>query len=135
MHSVQRVRRWLASGLVGCLLFMQWASAAHACQGPVPAQPDRAAKASSMPDCNGDMTGADAGPTQLCELHCTSDGQSLNTLGALPVLPPVDTRCAIAGLVAVDRAAERSALPLPAAWLGPPPGAPPLYLCLLVLRN
>jgi hypothetical protein len=139
MRVHRALRRWVSSGLVLLLLFMQLATAAYAC--PVELQALRTEAAmQAMPDCDGNMPrDMDADLPQLCKAHCQQGGQIFGATAAgdwtaMPLLVAV-----------IDwRRAARADLP-PAhshsgRWSGPPPGAatpgsPPLYLSLLVLRN
>jgi hypothetical protein len=130
----RRHRQIFATFLAAVLLYAQLAAAAYACPG---AQvPPAAAVAESMVDCDSHPHGQmDPDQPQLCKAHCDPGEQSpqsgaagLLTAGAAPlpvllwVLPPAD---APAGLEVAAYAPAN----------GPPRGAPPLYLSLLVLRN
>jgi hypothetical protein len=117
------------------LLYAQLAVAAYSCpEVELPAA--AAALAESMVDCDSHPPGQmDPDQPQLCKAHCDPGEQSPNSgagglltagAAALPVLlwvlPQAD---APGGLEA----------PASAPAQGPPRGAPPLYLSLLVLRN
>lgn len=131
--------RWLSGTLIATLLFMQFAVAAHACAVPAP---NRAAEA--MPDCPGhaaEKSRAAAGERddapQLCKAHCERGSQAV---GASAV--SVDGPVASVTVAVLDwRPVDLLAAPGPAgaaprlASGAPPPGSPPLYLSLLVLRN
>ena len=127
-------RRLFAALLAAVLLYAQLAAAAYSCPGlEVPAE---AVVAETLVDC-GTHPHVQMDPDQplLCKAHCDPGEQSPNssasgflTAGAAPlpvllwVLPQAD---APAGLE----------VPAYAPASGPPRGAPPLYLSLLVLRN
>lgn len=116
------------------LLLAQWLTAAYAC----PVAPDPAAAvAVSMPGCDGHMSGArDPEQPLLCQMHCSQGAQTVQTAPGvdLPTAPAVLlaildwTQAAQPALHSADR-------PAPLATGAPPPGSPPLYLRLLVLRN
>jgi hypothetical protein len=126
--------RWLCSWLLMPFLFMQLAAAAHACaSGVAPAGQAVAA----LPDCHGEPSRAvDADPAQLCKAHCTQGHQAVDGAHAGDWTPwPL--------LVSVIDWQHAAQLGQPALrWLAgpplggaPPPGSPPIYLSLLVLRN
>ncbi len=135
MRFAVRRPRWLAVWLVGVLLFAQLAAAAHAC--PAWLEPARDAIAmAAMPGC--ELAAADAPASDfspLCRSHCSPDAQSSSPapsadLSAHPVLlavldwtPTAQRTAQPAGRISVVRSGA------------PPPGSPPLYLSLLVLRN
>ena len=135
MHSVnlRRHRRWLAAGLIGALLFMQLAVSAYAC--PYALQPGTAA-AGSMPDCDGTAAAAmDPDQPLLCKAHCDQGTQ---------VVKPAPSVDSVAQPVLLTVVHWLAALPPPQARPAQrrqvlsgagPPGAPPLYLAFLVLRN
>ena len=151
MGSARRIARqwgrWIASGLVAALLFMQLAVAAYACPKlDAPAHSaamqmagmglDEAVDMTAMPDCHAMAGSMDEEAPQLCRAHCGSDGQpapsaqvpdfhaaAAQALWLAYVLP-----AAIAGATPAEL---RAATPEPACG----PGFPPLYLTLQVLRN
>jgi len=130
----RRHRQLFATFLMAVLLYAQLAAAAYSCPGLQ--VPPVAAVAETMTDCDSHPHGQmDPDQPQLCKAHCDPGEQSPNSgagalltagAAALPVLlwvlPQAD---APAGLEA----------PAYAPANGPPRGAPPLYLSLLVLRN
>ena len=133
MFRLRRHRQVFAAFVAALLLYAQLAVAAYSCPGvELPA----AAVAEAMVDCDSHPPGQmDPDQPQLCKAHCDPGEQSPNSgagglltagAAALPVLlwvlPQAD---APGGLEA----------PASAPDLGPPRGAPPLYLSLLVLRN
>jgi hypothetical protein len=129
------LRRRVCGGLVLLLLFMQLATAAYACPAERRTPQDEAAMA-AMPGCAGDMSRSmDADLPQLCKAHCQQGEQVVGgtLVGDWAPLPLL--------LAVIDwRQAALADVPRPGPWLGPPPGAvppgaPPLYLSLLVLRN
>jgi hypothetical protein len=134
-HRVHR--RCLALLLMGVLLFAQFATAAHAC--PREADRDEAPVAAHMPGCpGGPGHGAtpvdEPAPVPLCKAHCDQGNQNVTPQN----LPDLSTSPLL--LTVLDWTEGRLAPALPAgraplATSGAPPGAPPLYLALLVLRN
>lgn len=156
-------RRGLSLWLVVALLFMQIATSAYACPGGMfmaaagedqatsidyghaagpqadhgAGHPATAAMSPDMVDC--DMAaGLDAETPQLCKLHCEPGNQT-------PLHASASTDAPAAPLLfwAVLDWSATALLPqqlgntprLGVASGAPPPGAPPLYLSLLVLRN
>jgi hypothetical protein len=126
-------RRWLSTGLLIALLVMQWATAVHACPVAHPAAPVTAM--SDMSGCDGHMPASDAGHLQQCKAHCEQASQALNSLHGIDV----DAQPAV--LAIADWRAALHATPM-ASRVEPivrsgaaPPGSPPLYLTLRVLRN
>lgn len=115
------------------LLFTQLATAAYACPAAaaaaVPAMAD-------MPGCDGRMTRPqDPDQPLLCQAHCQ---QGALTVQATPAADAAPTPVLLAVLdwalvdwLPAQPAARASALVPGAA----PPGTPPRYLVLLVLRN
>ncbi len=126
MLSGRSRRRSIAVFLTLALLFMQWAVASYACAPP--------AAAATAP-CEGHATSRmDPERGVLCKTHCTADAQQA------PAGAPQPSAVALVGPVlagVLDVAgAEGIAAAMPASVaLGPPAGAPPLYLELQVLRN
>lgn len=128
-------RRRLCAWLVVALLFMQMAAAAYAC--PRGLAGDVGGAMAAMPDCAGASAMAmDPDQPQLCKVHCDQGTQAVNPL------PAGDASASAPILVAVldwsggmalraPPATPRASLPTGA----PPPGSPPLFLSLLVLRN
>lgn len=132
-------RRWLSGTLIAALLLMQFAAAAHACDGALRgAAPMAAASDAGCPGhAAGQRADAPADDLALCKAHCERGAQSAGAAAAA-----LDAGASGAVLVAVlDWAADRPLL-APAANAAPclsagapPPGRPPIYLSLLVLRN
>jgi hypothetical protein len=123
----------VSAGLLVALLVMQWATAVHACPAvhraaPVAAMPD-------MPGCDGPVQASDAGHLQQCKAHCERASQALNSLQGVDV----DVQPAV--LAIVDWRAAQHAVPMASRVESivrsgaAPPGSPPLYLTLRVLRN
>lgn len=151
MDSARRIARqwgrWIASALVAALLFMQLAVAAYACpklDGPAHSAAmqmagvamGEAIDMAAMPDCHAMPGSMDDNAPQLCRAHCGSDSQPAPSAHA----PDFDAAAMQALWIAYvlptalegTRSAERqSATAEPAS----PPGFPPLYLTLQVLRN
>ena len=135
MRVRRTFKRWVSGGLVLLLLFMQLATAAYACPAELQALRNEAAMA-AMPGCDSNMPREmDTGQPQLCKAHCQQGEQ---VFGAAPVgdWTPWPLLLAV-----IDwRQAALADLPPVRLVLGPPPGAvppgsPPIYLSLLVLRN
>lgn len=135
MRMHRKFKRWLSGGLVMLLLFMQLATAAYACPVELQALRDEAAT-TAMPGCDGNMPrDMDAEQPQLCKAHCQ---QGEHAVGATPVgdWTPMPLLLAV-----IDwRQAASADFPPARPHSGPPPGAvppgsPPIYLSLLVLRN
>jgi hypothetical protein len=123
-------RRCLSAGLLVALLVMQWATAAHAC--PVA---HRAAPVAVMPDgCDGHMQ-PDPGHLQQCKAHCERASQALNAAQGVDV----DVQPVV--LAVIDWRLAQHATPMSGRVESivrsgaAPPGSPPLYLTLRVLRN
>ena len=125
------------------LLFAQLAASAYACPRLSPAAADALAAIPAMPamaamaDCHGQPR-ATMDPTQpqLCQAHCEQGSQSVSPAAAQDA-PAAPLLLAVldwsAAATRVPAAVEgRATLALSGA---PPPGALPLYLRLLVLRN
>lgn len=135
MPLTKRLRRWIASGLTLALLFMQLATAAYACpQLQAAWQPP--AMAFSMPDCESMPAAMDADQPQLCKAHCVKDAQG-RALSAVPDLEPNPAAlCLLMGLLEPARMRLPDARGCARAEASlRPPGGPPLYLSLLVLRH
>jgi hypothetical protein len=135
MRFAARRRRWLAVWLVGVLLFAQLATAAHACPAWFEQARDAIAMA-AMPGCEHAAAGAPASElSPLCKSHCSPDAQSSSPA------PSADLHAHPVLLAVLDwtPTAQRPARPGGCASVvrsgAPPPGSPPLYLSLLVLRN
>ena len=134
MRPTRRPTRWLSSWLGLALLFMQIAAAAYAC--PAGAAATAPVVMAEMPGCSGDMAATmDPDHPQLCQVHCQQGSQTVqptpaSDAPATPVLMAVLdwTRAALLPTQPAHRTST-------VAWGGSPPGSPPLYLCLLVLRN
>lgn len=133
MRFGRRFNRGIAFLVMTVLLYAQLATAAYACP-----QPQRhGAPAATMPACH-ERTGVPAmDPEQplLCQAHCQPDAQNLQPAPAIdlhstPLLWAVLDWSAATVLPLALQAAR-----LQAPSGAPPPGTPPLYLSLLVLRN
>lgn len=135
MRVRRAFKRWISGGLVALLLFVQFATAAYACPAELQALSTAEAMA-AMPGCDGDMPRAmDADQPQLCKAHCQQGEQVVGALTSGDWTP------APLLLAVIDwRSAAQAALPPARPHSGPPsgaapPGSPPIYLSLLVLRN
>jgi len=134
MRLTRRPTRWLSCWLTAAVLFMQIAAAAYAC--PAAAATAVPAAMAEMPGCSGEMSGTmDPDQPQLCKAHCQQGSQTVqptpaSDASASPVLMAVLdwTRAALLP-------AQQARRTLTAASGSSPPGSPPLYLSLLVLRN
>lgn len=137
MRVLRRHRGWFSAWLVAVLLFTQLATAAYACPQLAPAAGDAVAEMAAMPGCEGGSAQhMDPDQPQLCKAHCEAGKTSLNSQPAAADAPPAMAMgAALMGSVDVADAAQLAAsMPVSVAD-GPPHGAPPLYLSLLVLRN
>ena len=135
MRLHRAFRRRISGGFVLLLLFMQLATAAYAC--PAELQALRAeVEMAAMPGCDGNMSrGMDADQPQLCKAHCQHGDQAVGA-----ALPGDWTPWPLLRAVIDWRQTAQLSLPSARQWSGPPPGAvppgsPPIYLSLLVLRN
>jgi hypothetical protein len=135
MRLSRRSMRWLCRWLLMPLLFMQLAAAAHAC-APGVAPEGAAVEVAVLPDCHGGPSSdAAADPAQLCQAHCAQGHQAVDAAHAgdwtpWPLLVAVIDWQHAARLC---KPAQRRLAGLPQS--GAPPGSPPIYLSLLVLRN
>lgn len=138
MRVRRTFKRWVSGGLVLLLLFMQLATAAYACPAELQALRNAAAMQAmpAMADCDANMArDMDAEQPQLCKAHC-QQGEQVTGVTAMGDWTPWPLLLAV-----IDwRPTLQAALPPARARSGPPPGAvppgsPPIYLSLLVLRN
>ncbi|WP_133702284.1 hypothetical protein [Roseateles toxinivorans] len=117
------------------MLFMQLATAAYACpqletalQAPV--------MAATMPGCDNMPAQMDAEQPQLCKAHCDRDAQNTSSTLAPDLQPNPSAAMLLMGSVEpVQPPVLRGAAQNCTAALPRPPGAPPLYISLQVLRN
>jgi hypothetical protein len=126
----RRQRRWLSIWQVVAMLFMQLAVAAYVCPAV------SAATLTPVPDCaEHGKSAADPAQPQLCKAHgvvgdqVVGGGGGVDATAAPPLLAVLDWRAAQLVAAPVIRAGRDR---LSGA---PPPGAPRLYLALLVLRQ
>ena len=134
MRLSRRPTRWLSSWLSLALLFMQIAAAAYVC--PVAAPVTAPIAMVEMPGCSGHMPAAlDADQPQLCKAHCQQGSQTVQPTPSsdAPVTPVLVAVLDWTGAALLPQQ-PAGRLPLVASG-APPPGSPPLYLSLLVLRN
>ena len=110
---------------------MQFAASVTACARVAVAATQAVAMA-DMPECQGHMA---AQPSALCKAHCEQGTQTVDSTPAFDAPPS-------AVLWVVLDWSDVAALPLQLAALkhrlpagAAPPGTPPRYLTLLVLRN
>jgi hypothetical protein len=120
-------RRFLAAWLVLVTLFAQLATAAYACPHGL------ADGAKPMPACHGAQSAPDVDLPQLCKSHCEQGAQSLSPSVAL------DLSAAPVLLAVLDWTPQApvalQAWPVSLRAGAPPPGSPPIYIALQVLRN
>lgn len=119
-------RRWLAAWLVLVMLFAQLATAAYACPRGLAEAPV------AMPACHGAHPEVDQ--PQLCKAHCEQGSQSFSPV----VSPDLSTVPMLLAVLDWTRAAPTTAMQAWPAALhagAPPPGSPPIYIALQVLRN
>jgi hypothetical protein len=135
MRPHRRTQRWLSGWLAALLLFTQLMTAAYACPAVAHAPASTQAMA-DMPDCAGHR-GAAMDPEQplLCQAHCQQGAQTVHPTPAVDA-PAIPLLLAVldwapALLLPAQCAARSTVLTAGAA----PPGDPPLYISLLVLRN
>lgn len=126
-------RRWIATLLLGALLFTQLAAAAYAClQWSSFSDSASAAVSTYVSD---DCAELDLDRSQVCKAHCDKPAQSSGTAQPFDHSPAPSVAFVIAWadpwLIAPDRRINRS----PRARLSSPDGAPPIYLLNQVLRN
>lgn len=136
MRYRRRPIRSLSGWLTVLLLFTQIATAAYACPATVAAAHAQVAMA-EMPGCDGGAMPAtmDADQPQLCQAHCQPDAQNVHPTLALDA-PTTPLLLAVLDWTATARLPAQAACGWPLAALGgSPPGSPPRYLALLVLRN
>ena len=141
----RRLRRWLSVWQIVSLLFMQLAVAAYVCpmaQAQTSAVNAEAAQdmtdMTDMPVCQEGKSGMDPTRGALCKAHCEQGEQVVGGLHAGAADAP-----ATAGLLAlldwrvtalaVHAQAQTAGQALP--HCAAPPGLPPRYLSLLVLRQ
>lgn len=135
MLLTKRLRRWISSGVTVALLFMQLATAAYACpqlakdlHPPVSSAP--------MPGCEGMAVPMDQEQPQLCKAHCVKDVQGTGAATAPDLQANPAALALVVGIVEpVQPALPQAAAAAHSAAAVRPPGAPPLYLSLLVFRN
>jgi hypothetical protein len=130
-RTLRRFAVWVVLGL----LMSQWATASYACprMGAADAAPSMM---QAMPGCDGSMPGAmDPDQPQLCKAHCEQGAQSVNLAPAGEPSPSYSLWAVLdwqlSGLQPVHVPRHRAHVSLAAS----PPGSPPIYLALRVLRN
>ena len=134
MHIDRRHRRWLTGWLVVVLLLTQFATAAYACPQVASTLADSAM--AEMPGCDGDMSGpTDPAQPQLCKAHCEQGTQTVHPTVAndAPFSPVLLAVLDWAPVALLEMGVDWRSIQAPSG--APPPGSPPLYLSLLVLRN
>ena len=136
MRLSRRPRGRVVAVLILALLFLQMATAVHAClRVAAPMSGHAACAEHERADA---PAAAPAGASALCKAHCDQGNLSVNQLGqaAAPDLQPLPQLWAVLDWKPLA-AAPAPALQRPDALRSgaPPPGAPPIYLSLLVLRR
>lgn len=132
MRTWVRRHRWVCLWLAALMFGGQIAASAYACPAPGADTP-----VVHGPDCAGQAGGAmDPAQPLLCKAHCEAGQQSVNSgAGAASVPAPALIAALWVRALGVAEAGQTdSALP-ESRSVGPPAGATPLYLSLLVLRN
>ncbi len=116
---------------------MQMAVSAYACQQSVEAVEAVGALAmADMPGCDGVMnSGLDRKAPQMCKAHCDQGKQAANPVAATDSVPAATLRAVVEWPLTVELQPATNAIDQSVASGAPPPGAPPLYLSFLVLRN
>jgi hypothetical protein len=135
MRLYRRPTRWLSGWLVVVLVSMQLAMAAYACPA-LAATAQLPLAMAEMPGCDGHMPAAmDPDQPQLCSAHCQQGSQTVHPTPASDA-PATPVLLAVLDWTHAALLPAQPAGRTPAAFAGaPPPGSPPLYLQLLVLRN
>jgi hypothetical protein len=135
MRLYRRPTRWLSGWLIVVLLSMQLATAAYACPALLAVAQAPAAMA-EMPGCDGHMPATmDPERPQLCRAHCQQGSQTVHPTPASDA-PATPVLLAVLDWTHTALLPTQPAGRAPMAFAGaPPPGSPPLYLQLLVLRN
>jgi hypothetical protein len=135
VNPTRQGRGRLCGWLVVALLFMQMAVAAYAC--PRGMAGDAGTAMAAMPDCAGASAMAmDPDQPQLCKVHCDQGTQAVNPMPIGDVFTAAPMLLAVLDwsggtLLRTPPETQRASLPTGA----PPPGSPPLFISLLVLRN
>jgi len=135
MRIHRRPTRWLSGWLIVALLSMQLAMAAYACPALATAAQAPVAMA-EVPGCDGHMPAAmDPDQPQLCRAHCQQGSQAVHPTPASDA-PATPVLFAVLDWTHAALLPAQPAGRVPVAFAGAsPPGSPPLYLYLLVLRN
>lgn len=142
---VRQWGRWISSGLVAALLFMQMAVAAYACPKldvltqdpamPMASMVVEGPDVAIMPDCHAMADGMDEVTPQLCHAHCSGDSQPAPSVHAADYeAAAAQAMCVAYILPTLLDAATLAELRLDQAEAASGPGFPPLYLTLQVLR-
>lgn len=131
----RRLRRWVSGALLMTMLFMQLATAAYACpQLEMALQGSE--MAATMAGCDNMPAQMDAQQPQLCKAHCDRDAQNTSSALAPDLQPNPSAALLLMGSVEpLQSPVLRGTAQGSTAALPRPPGAPPLYISLQVLRN
>lgn len=132
MRTWVRAHRWVCVWLAALVFGGQVAASAYACPttGIAP-------EAVAMADCEEHhAAGKDPAQPLLCKAHCEAGQQSVNSSAGAVSVPAAAmiTTLWVRALDVAEAGQIASTLPEPQS-VGPPAGAPPIYLSLLVLRN
>lgn len=135
MRHRRRPLRWLSCCLIVALVSIQLAAAAYACPATAVAA-QAAASMADMPGCDGHVASAmDPDQPKLCRVHCQQGSQTVQPTPASDV-PASPVLLTVLDWTQTALLPQQPAGRLPAVSSGaPPPGSPPLYLRLLVVRN
>jgi hypothetical protein len=137
MSMARGLLRRLAVGLMLALLLAQWATASYLCPLDARTAAAPAPATAPMPDCHGMSPGTAMDPAQpqLCKAHCEQGTQSVNVTPASEPSPNYGVWLVLdwhlAALPPLHAVGQRACSSVAAS----PPGAPPIYLALRVLRN
>ncbi|MDE2372460.1 MAG: hypothetical protein KGN16_26070 [Burkholderiales bacterium] len=138
MRLSRRPRGRIVAVLILALLFLQMATAVHACLRAVAPPLGGHEACAAHERMHAEAAAAQAGAGALCQAHCDHGNLSVNQLGhaAAPDLLPQPQLWAVLDWKPLA-AAPAPALQRPGALRSgePPPGTPPIYLSLLVLRR
>ncbi|WP_088279144.1 hypothetical protein [Ideonella sp. A 288] len=137
MRLHRRPARWLSGWLIAALLLMQLLASAHACTVVGAVAPAKAmAPMADMPGCTEAVDEAPvADSTLLCQVHCQQGSQTVHPTPAVDA-PATPVLMAVLDWAPAALASTGTLHASPDVRSGaPPPGSPPLYLSLLVLRN
>lgn len=133
----RRTRKQLCTWMAGVLLCAQWMVSAYACPQWLQRAAGQAPEAvAPVHNCHGQAAPVqNAENTALCKAHCVADEQAPVVGAAGDLAQPTLGWCIVAPEVALPQPLVSAAAPGVFARAGAPPGWPPVYLTLQVLRN